>query len=305
MSCSTPLIIRNKTTHELVSVPCGHCYKCLTDKREMWSDRIKFDIQYAYKKGCGSSFCTFTYNDDNYPLNGSLSKDEGKKFLKFLKREIDYHNIKMPFPKRTESKNNVPHYYFVGEYGGKIGRPHYHAIMIGIESETMKELSRLCWKKGFSTIYPAYTGSIRYVLKYLDKQSKDNNKVYIDNNLEPPFALISKGIGKQYLLENFKFIEENNGYLSKGIIRPIPNYYKRLGCINKDSSNTVSHLDYKTRAILLRGDYDLYQARKSLDIERSFVNELRNNGKPADDSGVKYLTSVVTYLEKKQLEVSK
>lgn len=295
MSCSSPLYIRNKKTHEFQMVPCGHCYKCLTDKREMWADRIRFDILDAYKQGCGSSFCTWTYSDDCYPLNGSLSKDDSQKFLRFVKREVDYHDIKVPFVGSTGKKSF--HYYYVGEYG-ELGRPHYHAIMIGLDTDTMLALSRLCWKKGFHTVQPAMSGSIRYVLKYLDKQSNDNDKIYADNNLEPPFAFISHGIGKKYLEDNQDFIFENYGYRSKNSIRPIPYYYKKL--LGLKNNPNVLTLDRQSRYHLLKGDYDLFQAEKALAVEQSYVSELRNNGKPADDSGIRYLKGLVSYLQKKQ-----
>lgn len=301
MSCSSPLYIRNKKTHEFQMVPCGHCYKCLTDKREMWSDRIRFDILEAYKQGCGSSFCTWTYSDDHYPLNGSLCKDDSKKFLRFVKREVDYHKIKVPFTGITGNK--VFHYYYVGEYGGssgklESGRPHYHAIMIGLDTDTMLALSRLCWIKGFHTVQPAMSGSIRYVLKYLDKQSSDDYKIYTDNNLEPPFAFISHGIGKKYLEDNQEFIIENYGYRSKNTVRPIPYYYKKLLGMKNNPNALI--LDRQSRYHLLKGDYDLFQAEKALAVEQSYVAELRNTGKPADDSGIKYLKGLVSYLQKKQ-----
>lgn len=266
MSCSAPFKKFNKITKVYDSLPCGHCYKCLTDKRNAWSDRIKFDIQYSYKVGKGSSFCTYTYNDDNYPLDGSLSKDHAQKFLRFLKREVSYHNIKVPF-------GNNFHYYFVGEYGGKIGRPHYHAIFIGLDSEEMLSLSRLCWKRGFCMVYPAMSSCVRYVLKYLDKQSTDNLNVYKERNLIPPFAMISHGIGRKYLEDNIDFITENGGYRCGSSLRPMPYYYRKL--IGQKITVPLP-TEIEDKAVSECGSRELYDYRKRLALEQSYVAELES-----------------------------
>lgn len=299
MSCNSPLF--RKINGEYVAVPCGYCYACKIDKRNMWSDRLLHDSSHAMKQGFGSTFLTLTYDDLHYPFNGSLSVDDAQKFIKRLRRECEYHKIKLPV--YASAGKPTFHYYLVGEYGGKIGRPHYHAIVCGLDDETMKPLARLCWKSGFNLCKPLMAGGIRYVLKYIDKQCSPEmeEKIYTSAGLHPPFSICSRGIGKDYLIENKEFLSEYGAYRYKSSMRPLPYYYRKLLGYKTGDSPLKKVLCPAVREALASGSgaLELYNARKALNLELQYVHALQSDNTPANLDGVKYLQKVVSYLEKK------
>lgn len=106
--CLSPLFL--KKTGQFV--PCGKCYNCVSQRRNSWTFRLMCEsYHHPY-----SAFLTLTYDDDHLPLNSlgkpSLVVDHLIKFFKSLR-----------------NANKTVKYYAIGEYGGKLGRPHYHAIV--------------------------------------------------------------------------------------------------------------------------------------------------------------------------------
>ena len=65
-----------------------------------------------------NSFITLTYRDEDLPLHGSLDKTHFQKFMKRLRFEIKPTKIR---------------FYHCGEYGDKLSRPHYHALIFGYD----------------------------------------------------------------------------------------------------------------------------------------------------------------------------
>lgn len=59
------------------------------------------------------------------------------------------------------------------------------------------------WNKGRVDIEPVGNGAIRYCLSYIDKQVFGYNELYETyGDFQPPFALFSKGIGKDWIEKN-------------------------------------------------------------------------------------------------------
>lgn len=122
-------------------------------------------------------FITLTYNDENYPKNGSLAKEDFQKFLKRFRRAIAPAKIR---------------YYMAGEYGTNFGRPHFHACIFGYDFHdkklykrtpsgsfiyTSQDLEKL-WTYGYSSIGDVTFESAAYVARYImQKQTgKDVDK---------------------------------------------------------------------------------------------------------------------------------
>lgn len=116
-------------------------------------------------------FITLTYDNDHHPDDGSLKKDHFQKFMKRLRWHFRHHP---PFK-----------YYMAGEYGeepdGSLGRPHYHALIFGLDfsdkylwndkkklyrSDTLERL----WPFGFSTVGAVTFQSSAYVARYIMKK---------------------------------------------------------------------------------------------------------------------------------------
>lgn len=186
-------------------------------------------------------FITLTYNNENLPHDRSVSKIEFQSFMKALRHYLTYPG---PYPKVDKAmriqyytqkwhknygepklKNEVKEvkFYGCGEYGDKLGRPHYHLLLFGYEFPDTKILSsgrfpyfrnafkqtkdcnlytsqtlEKIWGKGFVTIGECNFKTAGYVARYCMK------KIYGEMALDhyqgrmPEFALMSKGIGRSF-----------------------------------------------------------------------------------------------------------
>lgn len=239
MSCPTPFF-RKMSDGSVVALPCGYCAVCRVDRRNEWTWRIKAEI--ADKP---AMFVTLTISDeylvgrprlyDGRQLGPSLMVKSTKNFWKRL-RKCTGKDLK---------------YVCVGEYGSSDGRPHYHAIIIGLSCG--KSLSydegdipsiRKCWKFGFISAEPASIGSIRYILKYMDKMLSPSewSKLYPD--LLRPFKTQSQGFGLKWIIDNKDTLLEYDGkFFFDGKWRPLPRYYKEklgLSVPNRDDYSSSS-----------------------------------------------------------------
>jgi len=219
---------------ELLRIPCGSCIGCRVDKQDQWATRIMHEAQ-MHVDTC---YLTFTYNDDQVPLDGSVNKSDLRAFWKALRQKLSPHKIR---------------YVQCGEYGDKFGRPHYHAAVFGYDpkdkkfyrknnqgdklyrSESLNEL----WGKGFVTIGALTRTSAKYIAGYIfkkitgDKSEEHYTVVSRDgtmHQLHPEFITMSNrpGIGhdwiKKYTSDVFPcdFVA-----LSDGTQTQTPAYYVR------------------------------------------------------------------------------
>lgn len=211
MACNRPWLFK-KDDGDFVAVPCGWCLQCRIDKRNEWEMRINFDL--SKSRGC---FITLTYDDFHLPSDEGLHKEDFQLFMKRFRKKLD---------KKIK-------YYAVGEYGSQgslitgLHRPHYHAIIIGLSALEASVPVSSAWNLGLTKILPADRGCVRYVLKYMDKQIHGLEAIKLEyGDKQPPFALMSQGIGKQWLKDNQSILDDFGGVPYNGKIRPIPRYYK-------------------------------------------------------------------------------
>lgn len=117
-----------------VDLPCGKCVGCLLEYRNSWVARIlaqQYTDKY-FKGSTNATFLTLTYDDNHLPYNANLFYKDFQDFIN--KVRVDYHR-----------KYGLPYssikYFVCGEYGenkngkygkSKLGRPHYHAIILGV-----------------------------------------------------------------------------------------------------------------------------------------------------------------------------
>lgn len=159
--------------------PCGKCLPCLMNQRRIWVSRLMLESQ-AHAR---LSFITLTYNRDHVPPDGSVSKRHVQLFLKRLRKLI------APLKVR---------YFFVGEYGEQNLRPHYHAVLFGVDDvSTVRE----AWKLddveiGFVHLGMVTPQSINYVVGYVTKRITNRSDKRLEGK-EPEFSLMSRrpGIG--------------------------------------------------------------------------------------------------------------
>lgn len=180
-------------------VPCGKCVECLEARRLEWCKRMKLELM---SSGC-ASFVTLTFRD---PAPDFVRKSDVQKFFKRL-RHLE-RDTGIPFPR-------VFKYFVVGEYGSKFGRPHYHAILFGIDFRRAEFRPHLAcfsggypvyttpvleryWPYGFVSVDEVNSRSIRYVSKYVSK-SAHPSKWSLPGHEE--FYLTSRGLGRDLFFD--------------------------------------------------------------------------------------------------------
>ena len=200
-------------------VPCGRCESCKANRSAEWAMRLQNEMDIV-KKGL---FCTWTYDDDNIPMHGTLVKSHLQNYIKIIRNEID---------KKIK-------YYCVGEYGDKSKRPHYHGIVFNVCLDDV-DLFRSEWKKGFSCYGTVSLASIRYTTNYVMKKLYGKEKEYYKaKGILPEFAIMSKGLGYDWAKDNFDHIYINGGIRESGRVKRIPRYYvkKFSGMFDNDYFN--------------------------------------------------------------------
>lgn len=157
LMCISTISIRSKHQRMdgtfVFNVPCGVCPECVKAKLSAWLFRLGKELEIS----SNPLFITLTYDEDNVPIKDgkkTLCKKDVQDFMKRLRKAY-----------AKESSKKI-RYYFVGEYGTKSGRPHYHAIMFNLDNP---QLISQNWKKGFTYSPPLKNGGFKYVLKYISK----------------------------------------------------------------------------------------------------------------------------------------
>lgn len=174
-------------------VDCGRCFECIQKKKNQWAFRVNEESKISEN----ALFLTLTYDNDNLPFYG-VSIDDFQKFIKRVRRYLDYHNL----------SDKPLKYYCSSEYGTLFNRPHYHLILFNCPLSP-DQLQKL-WNKGFIKSVPSSIGCIQYVLKYfaikqLHPYDKRKNFVVMSKNMGLNFVVDNPNYTKRYvLLNNYK-----------------------------------------------------------------------------------------------------
>lgn len=222
-----------------VTIPCGRCIGCRLERSRQWALRCVHEAS-LYDH---NSFVTLTYDDKHLPTDGSLRKDHFQKFMKRLRRSREGTSIR---------------YYMCGEYGedldqpSKLGRPHYHACLFGIDFNdkelinvrnevklyTSEELSRI-WGKGFVTVGDLTFESAAYTARYIAKKiiGEKQDFHYYKLNYQtgelvpviPEYNDMSRrpGVAAEWY-EQFKKDTDKDYVTLRGTRMGIPRYYDKL-----------------------------------------------------------------------------
>lgn len=231
---------------------CGQCSGCRYRRRMDWAIRLEHEA----KLHPDAIFLTLTYDDENLPHGGSLFHDHISDFVRALRQKL----------KRKRIEATI-RYFGVGEYGGELGRPHYHVILFGwfppdvrlayvkrnfsryspefqamFGAEGIKHYSSdiisSVWAKGmahFSTVSPA---TMQYVTKFhIDKvtgdkavdfyQSSIGDEVY---SLEPETARMSRmpGLGTGWIEKYWRDVYPRGHLITRnGVPFAPPKFYDR------------------------------------------------------------------------------
>lgn len=148
--------------HNSFLLPCGKCLGCRLDRSRDWAARCTHEAQ-LHQFNC---FVTLTYSDENLPEDRSLNHAHFQRFIHEVRRHPTFKGIRVS-------------YLMCGEYGEQTLRPHYHAILFGIDFPDKKHyatrqgnriftsalLDKL-WPHGQSKIGAVSPQSAAYVARY-------------------------------------------------------------------------------------------------------------------------------------------
>lgn len=212
-------------------VPCGQCIGCRLERSRQWAVRCVHEAQ-LHDRNC---FITLTYSPENLPPGGTLVLKDFQDFMKRLRKRLvkEFYKKRLSrFIGRFSRKLLIKYaqlkcpkirFYHCGEYGSKTGRPHYHAILFGVDfadkyphkvqangttlyrSKTLEEL----WTYGHSSIGNVTFESAAYVARYIMKKVNgdlaNDHYMTIDDNgevftIKPEYTTMSRrpGIAKAW-----------------------------------------------------------------------------------------------------------
>lgn len=190
-----------------------------------------------------SCFVTLTYDDEHLPPEQTLIKAH---FQNFMKRLRKFHD--------SDNPGSKIRFFHVGEYGGTTKRPHYHAMLFGIDFADKKQHSKTptgdtlyisetldkIWGHGFCTIGAVSIESAGYVARYcVDKINGEMAEEHYKRvNLEtgeitsvlPEYATMSlkPGIGATWYEKFHKDVFPTDTVVASGKEQLPPKYYTRL-----------------------------------------------------------------------------
>lgn len=170
MSCAAPIVVQHPETKLRSEVRCGQCRACRLRRKKAWVGRLILES----KEHRHARFITLTY-----------AKDPGV---------LDYTDFQLFMKRYREEFGNV-RFFACGEYGGKTGRGHYHAILFGHPPRSKghsRDLPKV-WQEGYCYDGTVTPFSIGYVAGYVFKENYTATKVpFVRMSLKP-------GIGMEYI----------------------------------------------------------------------------------------------------------
>lgn len=229
-------------------VACNRCIGCRLDYARQWSNRLMLE----YASNPHALFITLTYNDENlkYGYCGfpTVNVRDCQLFMKRLRQAFRHKKLR---------------YFLASEYGPLHQRPHYHAIIFGLDFEDFPDLevykvNKLgqtlyksktledIWSNGFCTIGAVSQKTCSYTARYMLKKYKGSDtSFYEERDISPEFTLSSRrpGIGLGYFDEHeySNMVSVFDG--TKTVTFPLPRkVFDKLAVIDPDKYEELKKL---------------------------------------------------------------
>lgn len=175
-------------------------------------------------------FLTLTYDNEHLPQDESINVRHFQLFMKRLRKKYPGKKIR---------------YFHCGEYGEKLSRPHYHAIIFNHDFKDKKrynkhlfhseELDDL-WQKGLCTIGEVTFESCAYVARYITKKiTGDMSHEHYKHvtrygelvDLQPEYISMSRrpGIGSEWMKQFKDDVYPHDYVIMNGKKLKPPKYY--------------------------------------------------------------------------------
>jgi len=245
-----------------MSIPCGQCIGCRSDRVQQWGLRCMHEAQMHQ----ANSFLTLTYDDEHLPADYSIDK---RVFQTFMKR------LRKPMAGKIR-------FYACGEYGDQNGRPHYHALIFGWDFHADRKLIKetefgplytsdqatKAWPFGHVWIGDVTYKSASYVAGYVAKKItgeaasthylRMHPKGYLCQ-VKPEFQLHSVGMGASWYAKYKNDCFPSDFLIADGKHVAVPKYY--LNKLVAEAQPTTRHLPAYDLTINATLDTEVKRAR--------------------------------------------
>ena len=204
-----------------LALPCGRCIGCRLERARQWAVRIMHES----KMHDANSFLTLTYDEEHLPPGGTLRVSDLQRFFKRLRARIAPQRIR---------------FFACGEYGERLGRPHYHAIVFGwyppdaVFLKGSGELSvftssllSAAWGLGHAVVGSVTPDSATYVANYSTKKVLGPSAEAHYQGRRPEFLVMSRrpGVGQSWVRQFFGDVFPSDEVIVKGMSCRPPRYY--------------------------------------------------------------------------------
>lgn len=240
--------------YKKITIGCGKCVGCRLDHARSWVARLLME----YKTNYDCYFLTLTY-DNEHLKSLSLNIKDFQLFIKRLRKKFDFLKIK---------------YFACGEYGSTTFRPHFHAVIFGVDflneifeakkydslGHYKSQLLNDIWSNGFVVFAKATPENIGYTARYTLKKINSGDKTKFGINNEK--LLCSRGLGFDYFLENYDDMLKFDGFYYDGQKYNLPRYFiKKLEELDPEEKSRLK----KQREHLSRitvAQYSIYDLKE-------------------------------------------
>lgn len=236
-----------------IKLPCGKCIGCLRNRAREWAIRC---VHESKLHEC-SSFVTLTYAPEHLPPGGSLDVSHFQGFMNRLRK----------LARRKYGVKKL-RFFHCGEYGPKLLRPHYHALIFGFDFPDKRVWSRNkrgekwyiseelagLWPFGFSTIGALTQQSCEYVARYTLKKVYGQKAADHYGEKKPEYVTMSRrpGIGAGWYDKYKSWVYGPGILVFNGVKQMPPRFYdSRFQKEDPDRLDEIKE-DRKRRAAAVR-----------------------------------------------------
>lgn len=229
---------KDRNRGKQLSLPCGRCIGCRLERSRQWAVRCMGESQMHEH----NQFLTLTYKEEELVYGAA---EHGILYPRHLT---------LFFKRLRKHAGPGLRYFACGEYGERYNRPHYHAIVFGLDvkdrevkpSKGSNKLYRsdsldAIWTHGDVTIGDVSFESCAYVARYVMKKRMGNTAdTYEEEGISPEFVVMSRmppkgsppgtpgGIGASWLAAFQSDVYPRGDILVNGKLCKPPKYYDSI-----------------------------------------------------------------------------
>lgn len=225
-----------------IFLPCGQCVGCRLERSRQWALRCLHESS-LYRRNC---FLTLTLDAGHMPADGSVDVRTFQLFMKRLRKAYPGDRIR---------------YFHCGEYGEKLGRPHYHACLFNFDFDdkyiwSVKNGFNLyrspslekVWGLGHCLVGEVTFESAAYVARYVMKKITGEDAQCHYNGKRPEYVTMSRrpGIGKGWFQKWKGDVYPDDFIVVRGVKMKPPRFYDSL----MEAEDPAFFADLKRKRIL-------------------------------------------------------